>query len=119
MWGLVERTDPSVLEVLGKLNGMVVSSEMVSRQMREDVATLRLEMEGLQAERDMRLKHEQIRRTGSRVDVDGVMAWAREVEQIILAVQRRETAERALDQAYEALRAVTACAIAGGSFKIG
>jgi hypothetical protein len=36
-WTLVARTDPSVLEVLGKLNGMVVSSEMVRRQVREDV----------------------------------------------------------------------------------
>jgi hypothetical protein len=50
-WALVERTDPSVLEVLGQLNGMVVSSEMINGQMRWFVATLLLEMEGLQAER--------------------------------------------------------------------
>jgi DNA repair exonuclease SbcCD ATPase subunit len=78
------------------------------RQMREDVATLRLEMEGLQAERDMRLKQGQIRRAGSGVDVGGVMAWACEVEQRRFAVQRRKTAERALDQAHEALREVIA-----------
>jgi hypothetical protein len=112
MWALVERTDPSVLEVMVKLNGMVVSSEAVSRQVREDVATLQLELERLQGERDMRLEQEQIRRTGSGVDVEGVMAWACEVEQWRFAVRRRETAERALHQAlhqaYEAMGEVTA-----------
>jgi hypothetical protein len=73
MWALVERRDPSTFEGMGKLNGMVVSYEMVNRQMSEDVATARLE-------RDMRLEQEQIRRTGSGVDVEGEMAWACEVE---------------------------------------
>jgi hypothetical protein len=108
MWEFVERTDPSVPEVIIKLNGMVVSYEGVNRQLGANVATLRLELERLQAERDLRLEQEQIRRTGSGVDVDGVMAWACEVEQWRFAVRRRETAERALDQAHEALRGVTA-----------
>jgi hypothetical protein len=51
-WALVEGTEWSVLEVLERMNGKVLSSERASHQMRDDMVTLGLELERLKAERD-------------------------------------------------------------------